>query len=295
MEVQMAPRSRISIAKPDIVKTMSEMKRQVFTRGELDQILSENRDFWRLAKSTTTHSFIDYLLRNTELKLHRFGFPKRPTNRYAWGEVPIMEIVQSLQPDGYFTHFTALFLHGLTEQIPKTIYLNFEQPARSGGGTLAQAGINRAFAAKCRVSNNVAEFHQQKVCMLNGGNTGRLGVTELQTIGNGTVRVTNIERTLIDIAVRPIYSGGVHEVARGYESAHSQFSVNKLVSYLKSIGYTYPYHQAIGYYLDRTGKYSETQISLLRQFEMEFDFYLTHQLKDTEYVKEWRLFVPKGF
>lgn len=291
----MAPRSRISIAKPDIVKTMSGLKKRVFAQKELDQILSDNRDYWRLTKSTTTHSFIDFLLRNAELKLHRFGFPSRPTNRYTWGEVPTLEIVQSLQPDGYFSHFTALFLHGLTEQIPKTIYLNSEQQVRSGGGTLSQAGINRAFANRCRVSSNTAEFRQQKVCMLNGGNTGRLGVTEFQTIENGVVKVTNIERTLIDIAVRPVYSGGVYEVARAYEAAHSRFSVNKLVSYLKNIGYTYPYHQAIGYYLDRTGKYSETQISLLRQIEMEFDFYLTHQSKDTQYVKKWRLFVPKGF
>ena len=31
------------------------------------------------------------------------------------------------------------------------------------------------------------------------------------------------------------------------------------------------------------------------QLPMRFDFYLTHQMAKTDYVKEWRLYVPKGF
>ena len=35
----------------------------------------------------------------------------------------------------------------------------------------------------------------------------------------GKIRLTNIERTLIDIAVRPVYSGGVFEVLKAYRLA----------------------------------------------------------------------------
>jgi len=27
---------------------------------------------------------------------------------------------------------------------------------------------------------------------------------------------------------------------------------------------------------------------------MEFDFYLAHDMKETQYVKEWRLHIPEG-
>src|SRR5262249_35766427 len=128
--------------------------------------------------------------------------------------------------------------------------------------------------------------------LLNGKNTGRLGVTTLE----GTrLSVTDIERTLIDIAVRPVYSGGVQEVAHAYEIAEGKFSVNRLVAYFRKLNYTYPYHQIIGYYMDRSQAYSETQLGLLSQFDMDFDFYLTHQMKEIDYVEKWRLFVPKGF
>jgi len=286
----MPPRSRLSIAKPDIIKAFDEAPTRIFTRSEIEDLLSENRQYWRLAQATTTNKFIEFLITSTKLELHKFKLPHRPTNRYSWGEVGTLELVQSLRPDGYFTHFTALLLHELTEQIPKTIYLNFEQQATGGGGQLSQANIDRAFKNKCRTSNNITTFREQRLCVLNGQNTGKLGV-----IARGRKNLTDVERTLIDIAVRPIYSGGVHEVARAYASAKGNFSVNKLVAYLRRLNHTYPYHQIVGYYLERAGVYSETQLDLLRQFTIEFDFYLAHQMKETEYVEQWKLFVPKGF
>jgi len=286
----MPPRSRLSIAKPDIVKLFEEAPNRVFSHTELAQHLSDNREYWRLAQATSTNEFIQFLLKNTKLQFHNFKLPHRPTKRYTWGDVETLEIVQSLRPEGYFTHFTALQLHNLTEQIPKTVYLNFEQRATGGGGSLTQANINRAFANKCRVSKNVTTFHDQRICIVNGQNTGNLGV-----ISRDGLRLTDTERTLIDVVVRPVYAGGAFEVARAFEVVRPTLSVNRLVAYLRRLNYTYPYHQAIGYYLDRTKTYSTTQLDLLRQFDIEFDFYLAHEMKETEYVKEWRLFVPKGF
>jgi len=272
------------------MKAFDEAPTKVFTRSNIEDLLSENRKYWRLAQTTTTIKFIEFLTTSTKLELHKFDLPHRPTNRYSWGEVETLELVQSLRPEGYFTHFTALQLHELTEQIPKTVYLNFEQNASGGGGQLSQVSIDRAFKNKCRTSNNITTFREQRVCLLNGQNTGKLGA-----IARDRINLTDVERTLIDIAVRPIYSGGVHEVARAYASAQGMFSVNKVVAYLRRLNYTYPYHQIIGYYLERAGVYSETQLDLLRQFTIEFKFYLAHQMKETDYVEKWKLYVPKGF
>lgn len=291
----MAARSRLSIAKNDIVRAVEATHKRVFVRADFDQLLAENRAFWRLTQGATTDSFIKYLLSHTQLEQHKFDLPHRPTNRYSWGAVPLLELVQSLRPEGYFTHFTAVQIHGLTEQLPKTVYLNFEQRLSGGGGQLTQEGIDRAFRAKCRTSNNIATFRDQRICVLNGQNTGQLGVEKVVTSDDATIRVANIERTLIDITVRPIYSGGVFEVASAFAEAAGNFSVNRLASYLRKLNFTYPYHQAIGYYLERSGKCSTAQLDLLRQFEIEYDFYLAHKMGETEYIPQWHLFVPKGF
>jgi predicted transcriptional regulator of viral defense system len=206
-----------------------------------------------------------------------------------------VELIQSIRPEGYFSHFTAMQLHGLTTQVPKTSYLNFEQRATGGEGALSQQAIDRAFRQKCRVTTNMVNFQDHRICILNGRNTRQSGVIEWTTNDGANVRVTDIERTLIDATVRPIYSGGVQEVAKAFEAARDQVQISRLAAMLRKLKFLYPYHQAIGYYLERAGEYRTAQLDLLRSFKMEFDFYLTHAMKETQYVKAWRLFVPKGF
>ena len=64
---------------------------------------------------------------------------------------------------------------------------------------------------------------------------------------------------------------------------------------MKKIKYKYPYYQAIGYYMQKTGVYNREQIQLLKQFDFIYDFYLTHEMENPDYSDEWRLHVPKGF
>jgi hypothetical protein len=63
---------------------------------------------------------------------------------------------------------------------------------------------------------------------------------------------------------------------------------------LRKLNYTYPFHQAIGLYMERAG-YRDTQLSLLRKFPIEFDFYLDYALKEVEYDSRWRIHFPKHF
>ena len=108
------------------------------------------------------------------------------------------------------------------------------------------------------------------------------------------MRVTDCERTLIDATVRPAYSGGVAVVAKAFELAKETVSVNKLTAYLRKLRYVYPYHQAVGFYMERAG-YDEALLKLLDQFPVEYDFYLEHAMKSPVLNKRWRLYVPKGF
>jgi hypothetical protein len=297
-------RARIQIAKPDILKLFDELQRKVHKLSELQTVLAENRGFWRLTRSMTSGDFIRFLTATGKLRRIVFPFPK-PYNketRYVWGNVPFDDVVLTLRPNCHFSHYTALSYHGLTEQAPKTTYVNFEQPLASNSATgLSQRGINIAFKNSVRTTSYVAETDEFRVCVLNGKNTGYLGVINEQRAANphqdipaGRVRVTNVERTLIDATVRPSYAGGVHEVLKAFTRAkETSFSVNRLAAMLQQLAYIYPYHQAIGFYLERAG-YRSSLLDLLRRFPMEFDFYLTHQMKETEYVKAWRLHVPKG-
>ncbi len=298
----MSARSRIQIAKPDILRYFAELPQKVHRRIDIAHHLAEQRGFWRLTQAQTTDDFIKFLIGTGSLWKADFPFPKpyKKETRYVWGEVPIYEVMLTLKPNAYYSHYTAVGIHGLTEQVAKIVYVNHEQQSKSiSTGRLSQAALDSAFRRPPRVSNYIAESGDFRVCILNGKNTGNLGVIDrefglTQDDPFGRIRVTNIERTLIDIAVRPVYAGGVTAVLRAYSNARDQLSANRMAAMLKQLGHIYPYHQAIGFYLERAGV-KASALDLFRQFPIEFDFYLANDMKDKDYVRDWRLYIPKGF
>ena len=287
--------SRISIAKNDIVKLFDGFNQQIFELSDIRKIFNENRAFWRLAMSMSCPSFINYLIKYSKLNKEKFDFAYRPITRYTWGEVSFYELLLSLASKCYFTHYTAMFFHDLTEQSPKTIYINSEQDAKPRSkGKLVQQNIDRAFKCATRLSNNITKRGDYTIRLLNGMQTGNAGVTDIVGFEEETVSVTDVERTLIDIAVKPEYSGGPFEVLRAYKMAKEKVSINRLSALLQKINYIYPYHQVIGFYLDAAGVYKESQVNLLRKNEIKYDFYLMHKMKDKDYSKKWQLYYPKG-
>jgi hypothetical protein len=281
------PPSRLQLAKAVITKFFDADEKHAFSRRDLSTILSQQRSNWRLAYSTTVNQFIDFLVHNTQLKETKlqsetYSLPAR----YTWGDASAYLVALSLRKAGYFSHATAMSLHALIKQIPKTIYVNFEQGPKRPSGGLTQESLDRAFANRQRQTNYVFRYGDFQIAILSGKHTGRLGVVSAQGPAGEPVDVTNLERTLI--------AGGVFQVLEAFCSAKPKMSVNALLAILKGLNYVYPYHQATGFYMQRAG-YEESRWQQLRAIERSYDFYLAHDLRDKSYDPDWRLFYPKRF
>ena len=285
----------LKLVLPKITVFFNNHDKWIFRKREISQILTEMHKDWNIPDTMAIQEFTSFLEDNSKFEKIELRFPKRKEVLYSWGEVDIYHIAMKLKPKAYLSHFAAMSLHNLTDQIPKTIYLNSEQQAKPAvAGDLEQSRIDNAFKAKPRVSNRVANFGDYRICLLNGKHTSNLGVVDGVLSTNFSVRITNIERTLIDIAVRPFYAGGVFEVLEAYRRAYDKFNVADLVEMLKRLSYVYPYRQAIGFYMEKAGYYSEQDLKLLTEPEFAYDFYLTHQIRNPEYSERWRLYFPKG-
>jgi predicted transcriptional regulator of viral defense system len=292
-------RTRLQIAKADIFSYFDALPSKVLRRSDVARILTQQRGFWRLALSTRITGFVDFLEKSGKLRRLDFAFPVRPTHCYIWGDVPLLEVLLHLKPRSYLSHYTAMRYHGLTEQVPRTIYVTHEQvhPNTRAREPLSQELITAAFKNPVRESQNIASFGSRTICLINGADTQMQGITS-GSMADGTdlpamVKVTDLERTLIDATVRPVYSGGVAEVMKAFREAREALSVNRLRGLLHRLAYLYPFHQAIGFYLERAD-YPESSLKLIRELPQIVDFYLAHAMSEADYVPQWRLFVPKG-
>lgn len=285
--------ARLQIAKAKIHRFLNAQPQRNFTQLELTALLAPQRETWNLSDYTASE-IVEFLLQNSRLQKKILAFPSKKEVRFEWGNVPLTQSLMALKPEGYLSHHSALHIHKLTHQAPQTYYLNREQIERPQTGTLNQASIDRAFRRPPRRSRTIAQVDHMQVCLVNGKQTGNLGVVTGEFAYGGDVgplRVTNLHRTLIDAVVRPAYCGGIDGVLAAYELARSMTSISKLVGMLVDLDYVYPYHQAIGYCLEQAG-HSSASLRPLRRLPRKFDFYLAHHTGEFAYIEAWRLFIP---
>ncbi|MFB5937197.1 type IV toxin-antitoxin system AbiEi family antitoxin domain-containing protein [Peribacillus castrilensis] len=284
---------------PKIVNYLTELNQNIFSLSDLQWILSENRTDWTIPKITTANEFIGVLIDKGVLEEVIIKTPQRNITKYTFEEASPYAIAVSLRQGSYLSHYSAIFTHQLTENVPKTIYTNLEQSPKYGNDEeMEQKDIDLAFSRPMRLTNQIATFKlkekEYKVYLLNGKNQKQIGVEKIESFNLPfPVAVTNVERTLIDIVVRPIYSGGVEEVLQAFREAKGTYSVNRLLSYLKKMDFKYPYHQLIGFYLEKAD-YEENVLNLLNKFEINYNFYLSYQISEKDFSERWRVFYPKG-
>lgn len=290
--------TRLDIARQDIESLLDRRGPRAYSGREIAQILEENRSYWRLAQRTSVDDFVEFLENRTR-KLTPIAYVSqqgRRVVRYAWSSPSDTAVALSLAgPTAYVSHASAIFLHGLSDLIPRMYYINEEQtPKPSSPNSLTQDALDRAFASTQRVSHTVYESSERpSVAILNGKYSGGLEVTKLAEAGNAPIRVASIERTLIDTVVRPAYAGGINNVLDAYRAARDRVSVTRLRATLEQLAFIYPYRQSIGFLLERAG-YPERRYEEFRVPTPEFDFYLVHGSTDNQYDSRWRLYYPRG-
>jgi predicted transcriptional regulator of viral defense system len=287
--------SSLKRAKKDILAHFTKDKGSVYAERDLDSILSLKRQHWRITKSTTTDTFIEFLSNEGSLRRYSFeaeNYGKRIT-RYAWKKASALALAISFRARGYLCHGTAATVHGLGSADPNTIFLNNEQsPKPRPNNPLTQEGIRLAFSRKQRQSNLRYQCEGVSIVMISGKNTDNFGVESLKGSENETLRATNLERTLIDMVVRPSYSGGITSVLNAYRAARGKVTAKPLLKVLKTLDHVYPYHQAVGFLME-AANFPDKDCALLQKLGLHHDFYLTHGMIETEFCDRWRLNYPK--
>jgi hypothetical protein len=152
-----------------------------FTEFRLYDIIDRSRLKWGLSHDKGGKYIIDYLKKRNLLFTNLF---RDKTNKekeiYSWKTQEDFTVISGLKSDSFFCYYSALYLHGLTQQIPKTFYLNAEHSSdssgRSDGPDITQEAIDGAFANEQRKSSISYSLNEKKIIITNGKRTGKLGV-----------------------------------------------------------------------------------------------------------------------
>ena len=279
-------------AKSRINDYFDSLPSNVYRRPEIYSILYAHKSDWKIAESIRERQFLNFLIDELHLTEAKLSFPQRNEIVYIWRKAEVYEVAATIRSNAFFSHLTAAKLHGVISSHNGLIYLNSELTKLSTSNTsIDQLSIDRTFKNHPRVSNNFAEFGPNKLYLLYSKNHNGTGLIQHQLSTKLTCLVTDLERTLIDIAVRPFYAKDPTTVLEIFRNSANKCNATQLLSYLRSMDFKYPYHQSIGFLAEKAG-FQPQLIAELERIEKPVDFYLTYQIDKPEYSAKWRLFYP---
>lgn len=292
----MSRKNQLELSFDAIEIYLDQLQVKSFSEKTLQDIFNNKKDEWQIPANKNASHFFSFLQKKGVLFMTSFNDEQNKIKIiYSWKTQDDFTVMAGLKNNSYYSYYTALFIHQLTLQIPKTYYLNYEHSSDmnpvSGKPSLTQSAIDKAFSGNQRKSSISYSYKDRKIIITNGKKTEKLGVIK-QENAQQCFEYTSLERTLIDVAIRPVYAGGVFEVLEAYKKAKENLNTKRLTEYLKKMDYIYPYHQVIGFYLERAG-YTENDLKLFDK-EKEFDFYLTYDIRNKAYSERWKLYYPKG-
>lgn len=288
--------SKITQAQGAVEAYIGETGKNVYTQKDLYQLIEEKRIEWGLPGSTPPTQIVYKWLENGFFTKHVFQLSNdEEFIAFLFQEPSIFELAVALRSKSYISHYPAVYLHELTTQVPKTIYTTQELSLkRHPKSSLTQDGIHQAFSKPQRRSHLTTRYKEYTIVLLSGKHSGRNGVL-LSTRYKSSFSLTNLERTLIDITVRPNYAGGAFAVLSAYQNAIGlhELSTNRMMAALKALDLIYPYQQAIGFYLERAG-YKGRLLDTLRKQITPYEFYLDYDISQRTYNEDWHIWHPTG-
>jgi hypothetical protein len=271
--------------------------RCAFNLDGLSDLIAGNRATWGFPKSWSIQHISRILLEGGWLQTVSLTSDLyRSKTRFASRLASRFQIALSIKKGSYLSHATAAFLHSLIEADTSITYVNKEQSPKNSTRNLSQDSIDRAFLRPPRESNyrfwQMDAQNATQYVILNGKSSRDFGVEWMERAEFGRLRLSNLERTLVDLIVRPQYSGGSSLVLNAYLKAKPNVDVNRLVHTLEQLDYAYPYHQAIGFLMARAG-FERSKYELFKKPGLKYDFYLMYGMTKPFYDPDWKLYYPR--
>ena len=181
-----------------------------------------------------------HLHRNDWIVPLRRGLYALSSNTPGISEAHEYEIAMSLVHPAAISHWSALHHHGLTEQIPRTVFVL----------TTTESSIPRVRSSALGSSRNGYEVGDI-IYRFTQVRPHRFFGTERVWLAGSQVCITDLERTLLDGLAMPRHCGDFAEVLHGFDVGMERVDIERISDYASQIGTSTA--KRLGWVLERHG------------------------------------------
>ncbi|OGX04744.1 MAG: hypothetical protein A3G87_03695 [Omnitrophica bacterium RIFCSPLOWO2_12_FULL_50_11] len=167
----------------------------------------------------------------------------------------------------FLSHYSAMQLHGMTTEAIQTLFIS--RPDQ------------RRLPKDLRIPVRFITIPKERFW----------GLEEKWVTNEERVRVSDLERTILDILDRPDLSGGISEIARGLWLAKKEINGSKLLDYVKRFD-SLASVKRLGFLMESFDLVSEEAIDKIHKFiqsSTSYAFLDPTSKKEGKYLDRWRL------
>ncbi len=263
----------------------------------------KDKDLSMNAESTIRKAFKnDAVLKKIPLKWpHKAPFRIIVTTSNNVENIDLVDLAFAFFDTSYLSFATALFFHGLTEQVVKSFYVSKERPTPRKNNKkvmLNNDTLRTEFLKPARKTQNICQYMGYTYYLVERGYAGYAGVVSKEIVFNKkklVKQISGLERTLIDCAINPHYAGGLSELIKAFYLAKGNIKYQKLFDIYHSMSLIYPYWQRIGVILENVVSKQGAQTWKDYFGKPKNDFYIDKEYRSSwEFDNSWQIHYPKG-
>ena len=214
-------------------------------------------------------------------------------------KIQIIDILAAFYPRYYLSHFSALYLHELTDHRPEEYFLSKEITGRTPCYSQEKIPerIRQNFLKSPRKTSKYLTYKKTKITLLDKQDLGKIGIQnkslKIDKKRKVNISFTSLERTLVDSIISPHYSGGIKTVIIAF--AKARINIDKLYKIYKAYSPFYPYWQSIGFLFHKLNKTFACKKWSQYFSSPKTTFYLDKNFNENwAYDSDWKIYYPKG-
>lgn len=226
-----------------LMQHILEQNLRVFRRQELEQHMADDLTLSYQALSNLMYQLCKAKwLQQLRRGLYQVANPSTPIHEY--------EIAMALAKPAMVSHRSAFSFHELTDQVIR----NTVTVTTTNSVFVPQEGLKDQ---KTAILINGIEY--RFVCI----NQDKFFGEEVEWVGEGKFKVTNLERTLLDGLSQPQYCGGIQEVIYAYRESIERVNLDQIINYAMRLNTATA--RRLGWVLDQIFNIDMAKISCLAQ------------------------------